>query len=90
MVGWAALVVSCFEDERLELESPSATPEVAREILGVKRERAVTYVGSDACGGCHAEEARRWDGSHHDLAMQEAIAGNVLADFDDTSFEVAG
>ncbi|TDJ17389.1 MAG: tetratricopeptide repeat protein [Deltaproteobacteria bacterium] len=90
MVGWAALGVACFEEERLKLESPSATPEVAREILGIKREPAVSYVGGDACGGCHTEEASRWDGSHHDLAMQEAIAGNVLADFDDTSFEVAG
>ena len=89
MIGWVALGVACSEQELLTRESPSATPEVAREILGVKRESAVTYVGGDACGGCHAEEARRWAGSHHDLAMQEAIAGNVLGDFDDTTFKVA-
>jgi hypothetical protein len=29
-------------------------------------------VGARSCGECHAEETRRWRGSHHDLAMQEA------------------
>jgi predicted CXXCH cytochrome family protein len=47
---------------------------------------APTFVGSAACGGCHASETAAWRGSHHDLAMQEATAETVLGDFDDASF----
>ena len=32
----------------------------------------LAYVGVRSCEECHAEETRRWRGSHHDLAMQEA------------------
>ena len=31
---------------------------------------ALSYVGVASCEECHAEESRRWRGSHHDLAMQ--------------------
>ncbi len=40
------------------------------------------YVGRMACRECHAEEVARWTGSHHDLALQPATEGTVLADFD--------
>jgi Flp pilus assembly protein TadD len=39
------------------------------------------YVGTRSCEECHAEEARRWRGSQHDLAMQAAGEGTVLGDF---------
>jgi len=45
-----------------------------------------TYVGREACASCHAVEAERWAGSHHDLAMQEASEETVLGDFDDAVF----
>ena len=45
------------------------------------------FVGSGACVSCHAAEAERWTGSHHDLAMQEATAETVLGDFDGAPFE---
>jgi len=45
------------------------------------RPAAPTYVGSEACAGCHAGETERWRGSHHDLAMQAADAKTVLGDF---------
>jgi tetratricopeptide (TPR) repeat protein len=44
------------------------------------------YVGTDVCAGCHREEADRWVGSHHQLAMQAAEASTVLGDFDDAEF----
>jgi predicted CXXCH cytochrome family protein len=44
------------------------------------------YVGRTACMGCHAAEAKAWQGSHHDLAMQEASAATVLGDFRNTTF----
>src|SRR5512134_1285453 len=40
-----------------------------------------TFVGRQTCAGCHANEDRLWQGSHHDLAMQEANEQTVLGDF---------
>ena len=39
------------------------------------------FAGRQTCAGCHAEEDRLWQGSHHDLAMQEAAETTVLGDF---------
>jgi Flp pilus assembly protein TadD len=50
----------------------------------------LTFVGARSCAECHAEETRRWRGSHHDLAMQEATADAVLGDFDDARFAYEG
>jgi Flp pilus assembly protein TadD/ribosomal protein L40E len=50
----------------------------------------LAYVGVRSCEGCHAEEARRWRGSHHDLAMQEAKGKAVLGNFDDARFTYEG
>src|SRR5262245_50806452 len=43
----------------------------------------VHYVGSEACGKCHAEEFTKWRASQHRLAMQVAGADSVLGNFDD-------
>ena len=39
------------------------------------------YVGSNACGGCHATEHAAWRGSHHDRAMEDPSDATVLGDF---------
>lgn len=44
------------------------------------------FVGSSACGSCHAEEYRAWQPSQHALAMQPAQPGTVLGNFKDASF----
>lgn len=49
-----------------------------------------SYVGVRACAECHADEARRWAGSHHDLALQEPAPSTVLGDFDGPTVEAAG
>ncbi|WP_052808384.1 hypothetical protein [Methyloterricola oryzae] len=54
--------------------SDSATPEA-------------TVVGRVACASCHAEQDRLWQGSHHDLAMQEVTPETVLGDFNGTEFK---
>jgi Flp pilus assembly protein TadD/ribosomal protein L40E len=48
------------------------------------------YVGGSRCESCHAEEARRWRGSHHDLAMQRPDAKSVQGDFSGRTFERQG
>lgn len=50
----------------------------------------LAYVGEKACAECHAEEAKRWRGSHHDLAIQEATEATVLGDFHDARFTYGG
>ncbi len=53
-------------------------------------QQALTYAGGEVCASCHAQEARRWRGSHHDLAMQEASGATVLGDFSSSPFEHRG
>jgi tetratricopeptide (TPR) repeat protein len=48
------------------------------------------YVGGAFCGRCHAEQARLWAGSHHDLAMQPATPATVLGDFGNARFDYFG
>jgi len=49
-----------------------------------------TFVGSANCRDCHNQEYDRWEGSHHDLAMDVANETTVLGDFDDAEFTLHG
>lgn len=51
---------------------------------------AAEYIGRDACKACHAEQDKAWQGSHHDLAMQEATPDTMLGNFDNAEFEQFG
>ena len=46
-----------------------------------------TYVGAEACVGCHGDQANAWKGSHHALAMQPATVATVLGDFSGAQLE---
>lgn len=48
------------------------------------------YVGREVCAGCHEQQTRDFDGSHHDQAMQEASAVTVLGDFNNATFRFGG
>ena len=52
----------------------------------VNADVAPQYVGGEACENCHQQQLKRWQGSHHDLAMQHVDNNTVLADFSDVSF----
>lgn len=39
------------------------------------------WVDEQQCEGCHADAVKAWRGSHHQLAMQAAMADTVLGDF---------
>ncbi|MGY2361021.1 tetratricopeptide repeat protein [Pseudomonas azotoformans] len=45
-----------------------------------------TLVDEQQCQGCHQAQAKDWQGSHHQLAMQLATPQTVPADFNDASF----
>ena len=42
-------------------------------------------VGRSVCTTCHEEQAARWSGSHHDLAMQPVSGKTVLGDFNNVN-----
>ena len=44
------------------------------------------YAGDKICQQCHLDEYQQWQGSHHELAMQQANNKTVLADFNQTVF----
>jgi Flp pilus assembly protein TadD len=72
-------MVACGRTEapRAASPKPSPAPPLAE---------GATFVGRQACVPCHEEENRRWTGSHHDLAMQEATEKTVLGNFDGAKF----
>ena len=48
------------------------------------------FVGSNTCSACHKEQFDKWQGSHHDLAMQVANDSTVLGDFNNAKAEIDG
>jgi tetratricopeptide (TPR) repeat protein len=48
------------------------------------------FVGSVECQDCHKLEYDKWQGSHHDLAMDVANENTVLGDFNNTEFTIHG
>ena len=67
-------------------------------VLELKRKEAatpstdapLTFVGRGRCADCHADAYQKWQGSHHDDAMDLANERTVLGDFDDAEFEHNG
>lgn len=51
---------------------------------------AEQYLGDLSCKSCHEQEFQSWQGSHHDLAMQEATEKTVLGDFNQVTFTSNG
>ncbi len=49
-----------------------------------------TFVGRTRCIECHQDQAEKWRGSHHDLAMDLATESTVLGDFDNATIDHFG
>jgi predicted CXXCH cytochrome family protein len=80
---------------RAGLRNPSCVVGLMAWALSSALARAETpavaqFAGRAACESCHAAEAKAWQGSHHDLAMQEARQGAVLGNFKDAEFRAGG
>jgi len=76
-LGVALLILSACAEKQDSLQSRDQTSEP-------------TFVGRQACVPCHADAYRKWQGSHHDLAMDVATDSTVLGDFNGTEFEGEG
>ncbi|CAI8845567.1 conserved hypothetical protein [Pseudomonas sp. IT-P253] len=44
-------------------------------------------VDEQQCQGCHSAQVKDWQGSHHQMAMQEANAETMLGDFNNVTFK---
>ena len=51
---------------------------------------APEYAGGESCLSCHQQAYEAWQGSHHQLAMQEAQAASVLGNFNQATFAKGG
>jgi len=66
--------------------APEPAAAVSQPAKAAGQPAAASFVGGAACEKCHAEETRRWRGSHHDLAMQPANEKTVIGNFRNVSF----
>lgn len=65
-------------------------PRVSNVPAKPQQTAELTFVGSEACGGCHATQAKLWQISQHRHAMDHATDQSVRGDFNDALFEYAG
>ena len=84
--AFTAVALLCAAACRGRAEAPAASAKPTASVPAAPAAATATFVGRAACAGCHAEEDRRWTGSHHDLAMQEATDKTVLGNFDNAAF----
>ncbi len=77
----ALVVAGCLPQQKLMVDSESEQQLSLPEM---------SYVGRQTCAKCHAGQDQLWQGSHHDLAMQEANEQTVLGDFDNIEFSEHG
>ena len=77
------------EPPRLAAPQVAAAPPPAQP-KAVPALPAAQYVDEQACQGCHQAQARDWQGSHHQLAMQEANPQTVLGNFNEQRFKAEG
>ncbi|MGO9635101.1 MAG: tetratricopeptide repeat protein [Steroidobacteraceae bacterium] len=73
---------------------PAAGPEGAAAPAGRSTPSpppmVASFVGSEACAGCHEKAYAAWKDSHHARAMQHATPDTVLGNFAHASFRYAG
>ncbi|WP_230874699.1 ammonia-forming cytochrome c nitrite reductase subunit c552 [Methylomonas sp. LL1] len=69
---------------------PKPVQSTSVETAAKSQSAEVDYVGREACASCHGDQDKLWQGSHHDLAMQEVGETSVLGDFQDAEFSKDG
>ncbi|QJI40437.1 tetratricopeptide repeat protein [Pseudomonas sp. ADAK2] len=66
--------------------APVSTP-IAQPAKPAVIAAPATMVDEQQCQGCHTEQVKDWQGSHHQLAMQPATADTMLGDFNNVTFK---
>ncbi|WPO98102.1 cytochrome c3 family protein [Pseudomonas sp. HR96] len=81
LVTAGALAYLAQRPPQTPLPAPPAPQAVAKPLP------APTFVDEQQCAGCHGAQVKDWQGSHHQLAMQDASEQTVLGDFNATTFK---
>lgn len=81
------MLVACGQDDAPRTGTDAERDAAHGLLVGENADKenietaGASYQGSEACVDCHAEQFEQWQGSHHQLAMQEASSATVLGDF---------
>ncbi|WP_455223131.1 multiheme c-type cytochrome [Kaarinaea lacus] len=78
------------ESETRSTSDDEAKTSIVKEMAKLSALREPEFVGREQCRSCHEKQYQAWQGSHHDLAMQEANDKTVLGDFNNTKFNYYG
>lgn len=67
-----------------------ASPPAAAQAAASAPSLPASYVDNQQCLGCHQEQGRQWQQSHHAQAMAAPTEQTVRGDFNDTAFKHQG
>lgn len=79
-VLWAGIAVLVFVGVAISADYFRGSPESI----------SATFVGRSSCIDCHKDQADKFQGSHHDLAMDLATDETVIGNFEDATIEHDG
>lgn len=83
-IGWFLFSPAAVPVKPAPVSAPVATPAKPQAVLASK---PATMVDEQSCQGCHSEQVKDWQGSHHQLAMQAANAETMLGNFNNITFK---
>ncbi|KAB0495116.1 tetratricopeptide repeat protein [Pseudomonas vancouverensis] len=82
-IGWFLLSSQPAPVAYVPPPAPVAQPAKAQPVAMAPAK----MVDEQQCQGCHSEQVKDWQGSHHQLAMQAATAETMLGDFNNVTFK---
>lgn len=83
-IGWFLFGPAPAPVKPIPVSTPIAAPAKPQPVVASS---PATMVDEQQCQGCHSEQVKDWQGSHHQLAMQAANAETVLGDFNNVTFK---
>jgi predicted CXXCH cytochrome family protein len=82
-IGWFLFSSSPVLPKPVPVSAPAAQPTKPQPVALAPAK----MVDEQQCQGCHSEQTKDWQGSHHQLAMQPANAETMLGDFNNVTFK---
>ena len=82
-IGWFLLSSTPTPPKAVTVSPPAVQPAQPQPVAIAPAK----MVDEQQCQGCHGEQVKDWQGSHHQLAMQQANADTMLGDFNNVTFK---
>lgn len=82
-IGWFLLSSTPTPPKAVTVSPPAVQPAKPQPVAIAPAK----MVDEQQCQGCHGEQVKDWQGSHHQLAMQQANADTMLGDFNNVTFK---